>query len=171
VRFYHFGEGDYDKTEQAIRRLLAEHEASLPSRSRVEGGTDAGERTPESYLGYERLDRYAGSPIVADREHRYRLPSSLGQDELAYGGLWRIEDERIVAGRDARLRLRFQGRAVHLVLAGQGRVHVLVDGRERARVRVSGDRLYTLARLPDRKSHVLELRFSPGLAAYAFTFG
>jgi thioredoxin family protein len=38
-------------------------------------------------------------------------------------------------------------------------------------VRVDGDRLYTLARFPKSGEHLLELRFTPGLSAYAFTFG
>jgi cytochrome c biogenesis protein CcdA/thiol-disulfide isomerase/thioredoxin len=171
VRYYHFGEGEYVRTEQAIRQLLAEGARHLPSRV---GGTDrtpSGRQTPETYLGYARLSRYAGSAIDYGAERLYRLPSHLDDDELAYGGRWRVEPERIVAGRDARLGLRFFADAVHLVLTGRGTVRVLVDGRELRPVRVNGDRLYTLARLPGRGDHLLELRFSKGLAAYAFTFG
>jgi hypothetical protein len=51
-------------------------------------------------------------------------------------------------------------------------VEVLVDGR---RVRVVGiagtPKLYTLARFPRLTRGLLELRLSPGLEAYAFTFG
>jgi hypothetical protein len=37
---------------------------------------------------------------------------------------------------------------------------------------VSGEpRLYTLLELPRLTEGVLELRFAPGLSAYAFTFG
>jgi hypothetical protein len=32
-------------------------------------------------------------------------------------------------------------------------------------------RLYTLARFPKLRAGLLELRFSPGIKAYAFTFG
>jgi cytochrome c biogenesis protein CcdA/thiol-disulfide isomerase/thioredoxin len=171
VRYYHFGEGEYEQTEQAIRQLLAERADRLPARSRVTDHAAAGARTPETYLGYQRLSNFAGGRIRPDVEHRYELPAELEQDQLAYGGSWRVEHERIVAGADARLRLRFHARAVHLVLSGLGSVQVLVDGRERARRAVSGGRLYTLLRLPERGTHLLELRFTPGLAAYAFTFG
>jgi len=41
----------------------------------------------------------------------------------------------------------------------------------RSTVQVNGDRLYTLLRLDESKRGVLELRFAPGVAAYAFTFG
>ena len=38
-------------------------------------------------------------------------------------------------------------------------------------MRVRGDRLYTLVERPRLDDHLLELRFTPGVAAYAFTFG
>ena len=38
-------------------------------------------------------------------------------------------------------------------------------------VRVNGGRLYTLVERPRSGDHLLELRFTPGVAAYAFTFG
>ena len=47
-----------------------------------------------------------------------------------------------------------------------------VDGRARRVLRVSGSpRLYTVARFDEYERGLLELRFSPGVAAYAFTFG
>ncbi len=60
---------------------------------------------------------------------------------------------------------------VFLVLTGRGSVEVLVDGERERRVRVAGDRLYTLVERGEIADHELELRFSPGVAAYAFTFG
>jgi hypothetical protein len=90
---------------------------------------------------------------------------------LAYDGRWRLEGERAVAGLGARLQLRYRARDIHLVLSGQGSVEVLVDGRPVRTVRVTGDRLYTLVRGAETREGVLELRFAPGVAAYAFTFG
>jgi len=171
VRYYHFGEGEYDRTEQAIRQLLAEVRTTLPARTSGTDRTPTGVQTPESYLGYERLTRFVGDTIVPDGLHRYRIAEKLDTDELSYGGSWRVEWERIVAGEHARMRLRFRADAVHLVLGGRGTVRVLVDGRERDAVRVTGDRLYTLARLPEAGEHLLELRFTQGVEAYAFTFG
>jgi cytochrome c biogenesis protein CcdA/thiol-disulfide isomerase/thioredoxin len=168
VRYYHFGEGEYAETEEAIRTLLG------PRAPRAAGLPEDGPRelvTPESYLGYERLARYAGTPVQRDRESAYELPPALDRDELALGGRWTVEDERAVAGRAARLRLRYRGRDVFLVLAGSGSLQVLVDGREERRVRVDGDRLYTLVGHDESGEHLLELRLEPGLAAYAFTFG
>ena len=171
VRYYHFGEGGYEETERLIRRYLGEMVAG-DARS-VADRTPRIRTTPESYLGYERLARFVGSVVVPDRAVRYRFPAAgLGRDQLAYSGRIRVERERIVAVREARLRLRFLAREVNLVLGGRGRLHVLLDGQRVNTIPVGREpRLYTLLDLPAVHEGSLELRFAPGLAAYAFTFG
>ena len=171
VRYYHFGEGEYAETEQAIRQLLAARGGALPDASKLRDDNPRDLVTPESYLGYERLARYAGTPVQQDREASYRFPAGLADNQLSYGGRWTVEDERAVAGREARLRLDYRARDVFLVLTGRGSVEVLVDGERERHVRVAGDRLYTLVERDEIADHELELRFSPGVAAYAFTFG
>ena len=172
VRHAHFGEGEYPQTEGLIRRLLAEKPGtSLPAAVQKPDQTPHELVTPESYLGYQRLDRYAGLPVREDKSAEYAFPKLLAQNELAYAGGWTVGPQRIVAGSDARLRLHFQAMRVYLVLGGQGRVEKLVDGRPVGTTAVSGDRLYTLLSFPKAVDGTLELRFSPGLSAYAFTFG
>jgi cytochrome c biogenesis protein CcdA/thiol-disulfide isomerase/thioredoxin len=172
LRYYHFGEGEYDTTEARIRTLLGENAGMLPVANELTDPTPRAMMTPESYLGYERLARFAQKTITPDRFATYHLPAGdLHLNELAYGGRWRVEAERIVAGPGAQLRLRFMARSVHLVLGGHGSVAVFADGTPQGVVRVRGSRLYTLARLPTSQSRLLELRFTPGVEAYAFTFG
>jgi len=170
VRYFHPGEGSYDETENLIRRYLGEKAADRAPR--VADRTPRTATTPESYLGYERLDRFVGSRVVPGREASYRFPRYLGPDQLAYSGRLRVEKERIVAGDGAGLRLRFAAREVNLVLGGTGEVEVWLDGGRRRVVDVGGEpRLYTLLRLRRPSRGLLELRFSPGVSAYAFTFG
>ena len=171
LRYYHFGEGEYGKTEAAIRSLLRERVKSLPAETRLADPTPTESTTSESYLGYERLERYGGSPVRANVDADYRFPAHLGLSELAYAGGWRVEQQRIVARSDARLRLRYQARNVFLVLGGLGNVRVLLDGKPHGIVHVDGDRLYTVVRSPAAGEHLLELQVDPGLEAYAFTFG
>jgi thiol-disulfide isomerase/thioredoxin len=171
VRNAHFGEGEYGRTESLIRRLLATDMTTLAAAAKAPDTTPNGLLTPESYLGYARLDRYVGSTLAHDREASYRFPKRVGPNELAYAGRWRVEGERIVAGRDARLRLHYQARDVYLVLGGHGRLRTLLDGKPARTVAVNGDRLYTLVSDPEEHDKLLELRFSPGISAYAFTFG
>jgi cytochrome c biogenesis protein CcdA/thiol-disulfide isomerase/thioredoxin len=172
IRYSHFGEGEYRRTENHIRTLLAERAARLPATTK--GLADRSPHaliTPELYLGYLRASHYGGTRIVRDRTAYYPPPLALPESSFAYGGRWRVEGERIVAaGRDASLLLRFRASKVHLVLSGHGRVEVDFGDRRRS-VRVTGDRLYTLLTLPRIREGVLSVGFTPGVSAYAFTFG
>src|SRR4026207_1407457 len=57
-------------------------------------------------------------------------------------------------------------------MGGKGPVQVLVDGKRVRTVNVGGiARLYTLLSYPQIKEALLELRLSPGVRGYAFTFG
>jgi cytochrome c biogenesis protein CcdA/thiol-disulfide isomerase/thioredoxin len=168
VRYFHFGEGEYGTTEEAIRTLLG---SNAPRTSGLVDDTPHGELTPESYLGYKRLASNGGDTVVKDEPHAYTYPGDLLANELAYNGRWTIEGERAVAGPSAGLRLQYRARDVYLVLTGKGSVQTLVDGKPERTVRVNADRLYTLVERPKIGDHLLELHFSPGVAGYAFTFG
>jgi cytochrome c biogenesis protein CcdA/thiol-disulfide isomerase/thioredoxin len=168
LRDAHFGEGDYTRTESEIRTLLA---TSLPPALDEPDRTPTELRTPESYLGYTRIGNYDGSTLHPDTPAVYRFPSTLLKDSFAYAGTWTVEGERILAGRGARLRLRFLARSVHLVLTGRGVIHVKLNGRPLRTVEVTADKLYTLATQKSARDGTLELSFTPGLSAYAFTFG
>ena len=169
VRDTHFGEGDYEQIEAAIRRLLGE---GVPARrTTVADRTPRTALTPETYLGYARMEGLANAAILRG-EARYVFPPALGPNQFAFAGRWRIGEQAARAGRDARLRLRFQARRVFLVLSGQGRVGVSLDGRPQRAVDVRGTpRLYTVLARPSPTRGLLELRFPPGVAGWAFTFG
>ena len=174
LRYAHFGEGAYDTTESNIRALLAERKNDLPAPVGIADRTPKARYTPETYLGYERLspEQFAGDSLAPDKPAAYRFPRrELAVNEFAYAGQMTIEEQRFVAGLGARLRLHFQAEVVHLVLGGRGSVEVVLDGRKQKTVRVDGSRLYTLLRQPRVRVALLELRFSPGVSAYAFTFG
>jgi cytochrome c biogenesis protein CcdA/thiol-disulfide isomerase/thioredoxin len=172
VRYAHFGEGDYARSESIIRTLLAEKSLPKPVSGSIQDQTPTELLTPETYLGYKRLDRFVGAPVVEGREAAYRIPRVVPQGNVAYGGRWTVEKERIIAGAEARLRLAFHARKVFLVLGGTGTVRVAVDGSTVKTVDVTEDRLYTLADLTGKaRDHALDLTFSPGVSAYAFTFG
>jgi cytochrome c biogenesis protein CcdA/thiol-disulfide isomerase/thioredoxin len=185
VRFVHFGEGEYDTTERAIRSLLAERDdRGLGGETRVRAEqTSAGVTTPESYLGGARADRFVNGPLPG--AHSYALPTALPPDHLAYGGRWKITGDSATALQGAKLELAFGARRVFLVLGSPQAplpLQVLLDGEPipdrlaGADVRggaatIGAQRLYKLVDLPRVERHVLTLRFSPGISGYAFTFG
>src|SRR5919106_6484287 len=86
VRYAHFGEGGYEESERVLRGLLAEDQDSELVSEAIADETPSGEQTPETYLGYERLDRFVGSELVPDREAEYSIPDYVPLHGVAYGG-------------------------------------------------------------------------------------
>jgi cytochrome c biogenesis protein CcdA/thiol-disulfide isomerase/thioredoxin len=188
IRYTHFGEGDYEETEAAIRSLLAEaRDAKLPGQVDVDGAerADRGLRTPETYVGFERAQGYAQPPMPGAGDYRAPAEGSLLPNQFALGGRWAIDAESGEALERATLSLRFKARRVFLVMGSPGEprtVRVSLDG-EPIPDALAGDdvsggtatidkqSLYRLAELPKAGDHTLRLSFEDGVEAYAFTFG
>jgi cytochrome c biogenesis protein CcdA/thiol-disulfide isomerase/thioredoxin len=177
VRHVLLGEGEYAQTEQAIRALLQEAGAGrLGAEARPRRSFDPADRTtPETYLG---LARAQGVLPLARRPGTATYPPVSGHvaaDRFVLGGTWRSAPEAVTAGPGAELAARVTGKDVYLVLAppagGTGAVRVTLDGAPQRTVRVTRQQLYHLISRPRAGTHDLGLRFSPGVAAYAFTFG
>jgi len=176
VRHESFGEGGYADTERDIRALLVAGGARhLPRPTDVPDTAPTVSQdasiTPESYLGYERLDN-AVNQVTAGAPAAYALPASVPRDTIAFGGVWDVGRSQATAVRHAVLELAFDAKDVYLVLSGQGTVAVSLDGRPTTVVRVRGiPNLYTLHAATTQRQGLLTLRVSPGVHAYDFTFG
>jgi cytochrome c biogenesis protein CcdA/thiol-disulfide isomerase/thioredoxin len=187
VRYTHFGEGDYDATEDAIRGLLAEAgERPGAARTRARGERVGTVATPESYLGAARAERFVNGPIVPG-VHDYDLPADgVPLNGLGYGGTWAISGDGATAVRGATLDLGFAAERVFLVLGSRGdrprTVRVRLDGRplpdalagsdvRGGRATIREQRLYRLVELDRLGEHRLTLELAPGVSGYAFTFG
>ncbi|MFE3760400.1 cytochrome c biogenesis protein DipZ [Streptomyces sp. NPDC059104] len=176
VRYFTFGEGRYAQTENLIRDLLrqADPKVRLPSATGLDSDRLTEGRTPETYLSTTRIRGYTGTPeLVADKATGYAFPAGgVPLNRLSLAGTWTAAYEQFTAGPDARLAFTYRARNANLVLAGEGSVTVLVDGRQTRTLRIHG--APTLYRLTDdgtARQAELELRLTPGLQAFAFTFG
>ena len=150
VRYVHFGEGEYDATEQAIRSLL--EEAPGPRAPARQPGEVPGEATPETYLGAARAQGWVTPPRPG--VHEYPGARTLPPDRFALEGRWRVDDESAEAVDAPPSRARVRGKSVYLVLgsAQPARVEVVVDGRHERTVTVDGQRLYELMKRPRQGS-------------------
>jgi len=178
VVYTHFGEGEYDVTENNIRYLLGLKNGG--ETVKAEAPAFAPDQTAETYLGYSRAENFGGKErVVHDAESVYRLPPSLAENAWALGGKWKVESEKIVAGeKGAALRLNFKARKVFLVLGtSTGKpvyVSVRLNGKDAPGgvVTIERNTLYELIDQKTPKNGLLEIiSDSPGLEAYAFTFG
>lgn len=187
VRFTHFGEGDYEETEAAIRSLLAEAgdpDLGAAAKAKAERG-DPGLGTPETYLGTLRADGWIEPPRPGVAEYESPPAAKLALNQFALDGRWRVGEEAATALEGASVNLSFQAKSVFLVMGAKGGpkpVDVLLDGKPIGRadagddvkggeVKVAAQRLYRLVDLPRLGVHTLTLRFPPGIEGYAFTFG
>jgi cytochrome c biogenesis protein CcdA/thiol-disulfide isomerase/thioredoxin len=187
VRYVHFGEGEYETTERAIRTLLREkgdEELGGGAQARAERSSRR-TTTRETYLGAERAEGWVNGPIAVGRRDFGAPPGELGQNRFAYSGNWAIGPQSATAGAGARIDLRFNARRVFLVMGSPDRtrsVQVQLDGRpisaglagpdvKASRAAVRAHQLYRLVDLPGVGSHRLTLTFDPGISGYAFTFG
>ncbi len=200
IRSHHFGEGDYDGSEQTIRTLLADAgHSDLPP-----AGTDAvkavgvqappdeaHDQSPETYVGYRRAANFA-SPggFAEDHARTYALPDALKLNQWALGGSWTVSDQMAVLdSAHGKIMFRFFARDLHLVL-GPGkegkrvRFRVLLDGAAPGSAHgsdtdaggagvIDQQRLYQLIRQGgDVGEHVFTIEFlDAGAEAYSFTFG
>jgi cytochrome c biogenesis protein CcdA/thiol-disulfide isomerase/thioredoxin len=199
IRYHHFGEGEYDKSEEVIQELLKERNANLKlsgfvqvSGSGAEAAADLNDvQSPETYVGYERQEDYVSpEKIQRDAPGVYTAPGRLDVNNWALSGKWNVGGERaMLVAAPGKIVFRFHARDLHLVL-GPGkdgkpvRFRVLLDGAppeddhgvdvdSQGNGIVKGYRLYQLIRQKGRvEDRTFQIEFlDPGVQAYAFTFG
>ncbi len=184
IRYHHFGEGAYDESEQVIQELLKETGAQDISTRVKNPQYQNYAKTPELYLGYRRI-AYFGSPeeIKKDTLGTYTSPKNLGDNQLAYDGIWSVMEEYANPQKGSKLYLNFDAKEVFLVMRTKGspsKVKVYIDdklqyfGKDNVEgtVTVSKDALYKLTNLSLPGRHILRLEFEDNnIELYAFTFG
>jgi len=199
IRGHHFGEGNYEESEQLIRELLtASGQSNIPAsasgmgREGVQAPPDeSNNQSPETYVGYERAEHFSSpGAVMRDAPESYTAPQKLPLNAWALEGRWTIGGEKAQSNTaNGRITFRFHAQDLHLVLgpsaAGKSvRFKVTLDGgapainrgmdvNEQGEGAVSEQRLYQLIRQtgPVRdRTFTIEFLDS-GVQAYAFTFG
>jgi hypothetical protein len=147
-------------------------------------------RTPETYLGYARGERFASADGGAFGDRRvYELPDRLPLNAWGLAGEWTVGSENVVLeGAGGSIAFRFHARDAHLVLSAGARepmpFRVRLDGEapeashgvdvdEDGNGLLREGRLYQLVRQHhDVRERTVEITFvEPAAEAYAFTFG
>jgi cytochrome c biogenesis protein CcdA/thiol-disulfide isomerase/thioredoxin len=199
IRGHAFGEGDYEKSERTIQSLLTEAEVAgvptdlvNPRGNGVEAAASERDvKSPETYVGYERADNFASTPVVLKNQpQKYAAPAAPQLNQWGLAGQWMVDGERaVLAVPGGQIVFRFHARDLHLVLGPTQdgkpvRFRVRLDGKAPGADHgvdadadgngtVSGQRLYQLIRqqggVSDRTFTIEFL--DPGVQAFSFTFG
>jgi len=188
IRFTHFGEGNFDESEQRIQQLLTEAGATV-SGIKIQNSTYSIDAlTPETYVGLARMERFSSPEnISVDTKVRYTTPKTLVQDQFALDGLWTVSQENAKPEVGAKLNFAFNAKDVYLVMKPKGtslgKIAIYLDGKGitsdvagedviNGTVTVGSDRLYRLVKLPKGSAHLLQIIFlDANIEVYAFTFG
>ena len=198
IRYHHFGEGEYEKSERVIQALLKESGAAGLDESLVRITADGAQappsqevRSPETYVGYARAENLASlGRMAGDSPRIYSPPMQLGLNQWGLGGSWKVGGERgTFESTPGKIVFRFHSRDLHMVLgpvksgtpvrfkvrlngAAPGDDHGSDSGADGAG-EVRQPRMYQLIR---QKGHIKDATFEieflePGVEAFSFTFG
>jgi cytochrome c biogenesis protein CcdA/thiol-disulfide isomerase/thioredoxin len=194
IRRIHLGEGEYDKTEEAIRTLLKENGKDVSNIAMVQGSVDqvsnsVASQTPETYLGFSRQDKFANRSELTDKQGYnkaiiYSEKSNIETDNWSLSGDWTIENENVISGNDnSKLKLKFNSKQVYLVM-GNGdtsnqnltvKVNTKYPGQDveaNSEIKLKDYGLYKIVNAPEfQKEGELELTVSKGVKLNVFTFG
>ncbi|MFI5412812.1 MAG: redoxin domain-containing protein [Candidatus Micrarchaeales archaeon] len=191
VRYYSFGEGDYNQTEYVIRELLANANYTIPANTtNVPLGVNfSGISTPELYLGYARERAPIGNAegFVPNQTVDYNTTAISTNNTAYFSGSWYNSPDSMIAVNNSKLFLIYKANKVNIVASGTGNtITIKIDGNAlsqsdlgsdtqlingKAVAVVNASRLYNIVAAPTYGWHELEIDAQPGFKIYTFTFG
>jgi thiol-disulfide isomerase/thioredoxin len=198
IRYHHFGEGEYEKSERVIQELLQENGAAdlnggtaHVSAAGAEAPPSEDVQSPETYAGYERTERFVSHERLAhDSRRTYSPPLTPRLNQWGLGGLWQVRAERsTLQAAPGKVVFRFHARDLHMVLgpaknSGPVRFKVTLDGASPGdnhgvdsgadgTGEVRQPRMYQLIRQKGRiQDRTFEIEFlDPAVEVFSFAFG
>jgi len=160
IRYYHFGEGDYDETEMAITTLLDAEmiSSNIPVTERDHSKIG----TRETYLGSDRTKNFAGQD-----------PSTLNANEWGTRGVWKQNHERVIShDLPSSLLMYFTAKEANLVMDGNATATIFIDKKPYKTITIDGPQLYPIFSEEDYGNYFVEIKFEgEWVEAFAWTFG
>jgi hypothetical protein len=198
IRYRHFGEGEYIKSERVIQTLLKENGATGLDESTVLIKADGAEappsedvQSPETYVGYARAENFASPERMAQNSRKtYSLPARPALNQWGLGGSWNAGAESgTLESTPGKVVFRFHSRDLHMVLGPSKngtpvRFKIKLNGAAPqadhgsdssadGTGEVRQPRMYQLVRQKGPvKDVTFEIEFlDPGVEVFSFTFG
>jgi thioredoxin family protein len=144
LRFGHWGEGEYQATEEAIQELLREIDPAMelpellaPMRTEDKPGAACYAATPELYLGHKRGRMGNAGGFQEDQIAEYEFSGKVRKDELEENcfyasGRWASTVEYLESAEDGehKIALKYSAAGVNLVMAAPRGSSVDVEIRQ-----------------------------------------
>jgi len=180
IRYYHFGEGSYEETDEAIAELLKEAGNDMSGQKSAVSEQQRTNRnqSPEIYLGvrsYPALGNADGGPSAEPVQ--YVVPNATTLNKYYLVGTWQLVDDeyQVLRSDMGEIRMKWLGAEANLVLGTEGdtpvEADVFIDNAKVKTLTIDEHDLYNLY-TGEYGEHELVLRFKgKGVEAFAFTFG
>ncbi len=181
----HIGEGDYDKTEEAIQQALAERNTALGLNTKISSGISnpsdviqmdgSKVKSQETYFGSGRNVYLANGVQGQVGSQNLTLPSTTDPDKLYLDGNWDFQPEFATnKNNGSKILFKYNAKNVYFVgsAASDVSVKIFQDGKLINTLTIKDNKLYTLIQGDNYGQHTLEIEIDGvGLEAYTFTFG
>jgi cytochrome c biogenesis protein CcdA/thiol-disulfide isomerase/thioredoxin len=184
IRYTSMGEGNYNKTEEAIQDLLGVHEKLSTPTSVV---PIADNQTPETYFGSNRENSYQGTGQIVNGTSDFKPVSNsqLQNSSFTLGGSWTIAGEDITSNSPtSTLTENVSAREVYMVASvptgNNANVNVTLPSSiageygsdaPNGQVNVTSDRLYHIVSMKKFGTRTVTITVPKGVSIYTFTFG
>jgi cytochrome c biogenesis protein CcdA/thiol-disulfide isomerase/thioredoxin len=184
IRYVSLGEGDYNKTEQAIQELLG---VSQPLTTPTSNVPISQNQTPETYFGTNRQQNYVGADATAlsDGTSQFTAATNLAENDWTLNGTWQINPEYITSeSSSSTLTFHTVSKDVYVVAGGPSGQNLSMtvglpsqdagsygSDAPGGVVAVNGSRLYHIVSLKKFGDTTVTLSVPPGASLYTFTFG
>jgi len=174
VRHTKFGEGDYNGTEKLIRELInnVHNGIALPPPADAPDTTPQNGLTPETYFGVGKVVNYAGTGTYDEGSSIFSLPQKLPDDSFALEGPWKLDYQGATSDGDASsVDLNYRAKNVYVVAGGTGSLVVTHDGKTTTLPIDGPPQARQIAGGNDVVRGSLQVRPSPGVEVFSFTYG
>ena len=167
----HFGEGNYDITENTIRQLLGLNTINVKMPENNLGNIGS----PEMYFGTDRLANLTPSQSPSSIPQNYKLSQNLKLNNFSFGGKWQFSGPNVqLVGDSGQINLKFHSGKIYMVASSSkpATLTITVDGKLQPSVTVQASKLYTLFDSEDYSDHLIEININQsGFQGFTFTFG
>ena len=191
----HFGEGNYDETEQAIQSALMEKNKALGIKENIPTGivnltneisaTPFLARSPETYFGSARNEYLGNGKRGFSGKQALNIPSVISGDILYLGGDWDFTDQYAENTGEATIVYKYNAKNVYFVANSENGVKIKItlddapigalagkDVSSDGTVLIKENKLYDIIKGVDYGEHTLRIEIpNAGLQAFTFTFG
>jgi len=184
IVYDHAGEGQYEKTEEAVQKALRERAHRLDMDMDISSGTsnptgaisaDFGKiKSPEIYFGSARNSLLTNGIVGFLGEQILSLPQNLLSNKLYLDGKWNFTSEYAENKNVSNIVFKYEAKNVYMVASADKDLEISIykDDVFVKKINVKDEQLYSLIEDTNYGKHTLKIQIpTAGLKAFTFTFG